>query len=89
MRKPHANANKADPVADALEALTGHEWRRMKDVYECRVNRTHANAIGLDLGDAGIAFTSDVSEARSGRYFVTVLATDGPQIVSAASRLSH
>lgn len=87
MRKPHANANKADPVADALEAISGQEWRKMGEVYECRVNHTHARAIETEFAEASIPVHVAVSEARSGRYFLTVQAADGPQAVNAASRL--
>jgi len=85
MRKPHASANRADPIIDALEQLTGHEWRKRDEVYECRVNRTHANNIAVELSqDFGIAAVAALSEARSGRYFVTVPAEDGPRILHAA-----
>lgn len=87
MRKPHAAANKADPIADALEALTGHEWRKRNDRYECRVNRTHANNIEAELIEKQIPNRKELSEARSGRYFVTVAVADGQLIINAADKL--
>jgi hypothetical protein len=87
MRKPHADANKADPIIDALEALTGHEWRLRGELYECRCNHTHANNIHEEFAALHIPTSKGVSESRSGRYFVTVKAVDGPLVITAAAKV--
>jgi len=86
-KKIVTSANKADPVADALEALTGYEWRKHGEVYECRLNHTNAKVIRDDLADAHVDAVLEVSAARSGRYLVTVQESDGPQLMNAASRI--
>lgn len=72
-----------DPIEAALRSLTDVEWRKRKDVFEARVNQTHKNGIGLMLGDHGIEMQAEVSAARSGRYILTVLATDTDKILKA------
>lgn len=84
-RKDHTSANKEDPILDALEAYTGFEWRHRGTAYECRVNRTHATNIVVELGDIHVEATAEVSEARSGRYIVTVPVTEGPKILNGAA----
>ena len=80
-------ANKDDVVADALEKLTGYEWRKRRDGHECRVNHTHAKVIVQDLQLAGVNATAEVSEARSGRYIVLVPTGEGPLVLNAAARM--
>lgn len=84
MKKPHASANIADPVLDALVDISGHDWRKRGDMYECRVNKTHANNIEAELIDLNIPNKKQLSEARSGRYFITVQASDGQLVLNAA-----
>ncbi len=84
---PIGDANKDDFVADALEALTGYEWRKRADIYECRVNHTHAKVIRDDLADVNVTAELEVSTARSGRYNVRVAVSDGQLLLNAAEQL--
>jgi hypothetical protein len=72
-----------DPIEAALRALTDVEWTKRKDRFEARINKTHMAGIQAELGDHGITAHGEVSEARSGRYIVTVSAEDVPKILHA------
>lgn len=72
-----------DPIEAALRALTDVEWRKRKDVFEARINKTHMKGIALMLEDHQIAVHGEVSEARSGRYIATVAITETPKILKA------
>lgn len=72
-----------DPIEAALRALTDVEWVKRKETFEARINKTHMLGIKAELSDHGIEVHGEVSEARSGRYIVTVNATDIPKILKA------
>lgn len=72
-----------DPIEAALRALTDVEWSKRKDRFETRVNHTHMVGITETLGDHKIVVNAEVSTLRSGRYIVTVSATDIPLIEKA------
>ena len=72
-----------DPIEAALRSLTEVEWRKRQDVYEARINKTHCVGIQQMLEDHHIAAHAEVSAARSGRYIMTVNATEVPNILKA------
>lgn len=72
-----------DPIEGALRSLTGVEWIKRKTTFEARINKTHLVGIQLELEDHGIASSSEVSAARSGRYIMTVDADQVPKILRA------
>jgi len=72
-----------DPIEAALRALTDVEWTKRKDTFETRTNKTHMLGIEQMLTEHGIAVTGEVSEARSGRYIMTVSALETPNILKA------
>jgi hypothetical protein len=72
-----------DPIEAALRALTGVEWRKRKNVFETRTNKTHCVGVGLTLDDHRILHASDVSEAQSGRYITAVPITEIAKIEKA------
>lgn len=75
-----------DPIEAALRALTDVEWVKRKDTFEARINKTHMNGIMAELGDHHIESTGQVSEARSGRYIITIDALQTPKILKAVER---
>lgn len=72
-----------DQIEAALRALTDVEWRKRRDAFEARINRTHMIGIQQMLDDHGIAVQAEISAARSGRYIATVPATEIPAILKA------
>lgn len=72
-----------DPIEAALRALTDVEWTKRKDVFETRTNKTHMLGIEQMLAEHNVAVSGEVSEARSGRYIVTVKATEVANILKA------
>lgn len=72
-----------DPLAAALRSLTDVEWRKRRDVFEARINKTHLVGITEMLADHGITCHGQVSEARSGRYMMTVSEDQIPAILKA------
>ena len=72
-----------DPIEAALRALTDVEWTKRRDRFEARINKTHATGIVQMLDDHKIIVETQVSEARSGRYIATVMATEVPRILKA------
>ena len=74
-----------DPIEAALRSLTDVEWRKRKEGYEARINKTHRVGIELMLGDHNIPVTAEVSPERSGRYIATVPLTEVPKIMKAVT----
>ena len=74
-----------DPIEAALRALTDVEWRKRKDVFEARINKTHMVGIQQMLEDHQIIVTGEISAARSGRYIATVAVTEIPKIQKAVA----
>ncbi len=72
-----------DPMEAALRALTDVEWRKRKDVYEARLNKTDAADLQYVLGDHHIPVTVEISENRSGRYIATIPITETVRIMKA------
>ena len=72
-----------DPIEAALRALTDVEWTKRKDRFETGTNKTHMLGIEQMLTDYGIAVSGEVSEARSGRYIMTVSALETSNILKA------
>ncbi len=72
-----------DPIEAALRSLTDVEWKKRKDCFEARTNQTHKNGILLMLGDHRIEAQAEVSAERSGRYIITVAATELSKILKA------
>ncbi len=74
-----------DPIEAALRALTGIEWRKRAEGFEARINKTHMVGIQQVLQEQKIQVRGEVSPARSGRYIMTVNATEIPFIQRAVS----
>lgn len=75
-----------DPIEAALRALTDVEWTKREGVFEARINKTHMLGIQQMLEDHKIESHGEVSEARSGRYIVTVNADQMPRILKAVDK---
>lgn len=72
-----------DPMEAALRALTDVEWRKRRDRFEARINKTHMVGITEMLADHGITCHAEVSAVRSGRYIATVGEEQVPAIMKA------
>lgn len=72
-----------DPIEAALRSLTDTEWRKRKDGFETRVNKTHMVGITEMLADHHITVEAEVSEARSGRYIMKIGIDQMPAIEKA------
>jgi type III secretory pathway lipoprotein EscJ len=74
-----------DPMEASLRALTDVEWRKRKDVFEARLNKTDTNDTLAVLEELHIAATAEVSAARSGRYIVTIPNSETQHILNAVA----
>ena len=74
-----------DPIEAALRSLTDVEWRKRKEGFEARINKTHMIGIEQMLSDHHIAVTGEISPERSGRYIATVPLTEVPKIMKAVA----
>jgi len=72
-----------DPIEAALRALTDVAWSKRRDRFETRVNHTHMVGIQEMLGEHKISVEAEVSTLRSGRYIVSVNATETGNILKA------
>jgi hypothetical protein len=72
-----------DPIEAALRSLTDVEWRKRNEGFETRVNKTHMLGIEQMLTQHHIEVHADGSAVRTGRYIVTVHATQTAAILKA------
>lgn len=75
-----------DPIEAALRALTEVEWRKRDATFETRINKTHMQGIVDLLNDHQVSSRYHVSEARSGRYIISVNITETPKILKAVKK---
>lgn len=74
-----------DPIEAALRSLTDVPWKKRDDSFVARANKTHTTGILQMLSDHQIIADAKVSDARSGRYTITVDAGELPRILKAVN----